>query len=129
MKTFVFCGRKDIETPIVLNDIEIYVEALGNYRKVVSQSEFFTLASLKICEINKDKETIKEAVKQPETKAVVQQQVSRETQKETIETKPIIEHKNFNNEIINSTLTSNLIASSSFTRPASRLAALGKLII
>lgn len=37
--------------------------------------------------------------------------------------------KIFNNEIINSTLTSNLIASSSFTRPASRLAALGKLII
>ena len=39
---------------------------------------------------NKDKETIKEAVKQPETKAVVQQQVSRETQKETVETKSII---------------------------------------
>lgn len=37
--------------------------------------------------------------------------------------------KIINNEIINSTLTSNLIASSSFTRPASRLAALGKLII
>ena len=87
----------------LFNDIEIYVEALGNYRKVVSQSEFFTLASLKICEINKDKETIKETVKQPETKAVVQQQVSRETQKETTEIKPIIEHKNFNNEIINKT--------------------------
>ena len=87
----------------LFNDIEIYVEALGNYRKVVSQSEFFTLASLKICEINKDKETIKEAVKQPETKTVVQQQVSRETQKETTETKPFIEQKNFNNEIINKT--------------------------
>ena len=87
----------------LFNDIEIYVEALGNYRKVVSQSEFFTLASLKICEINKDKETIKEVVKQPETKTVVQQQVSRETQKETTETKPIIEHKNFNNEVINKT--------------------------
>ena len=87
----------------LFNDIEIYVEALGNYRKVVSQSEFFTLASLKICEINKDKETIKEAVKQPEIKAVVQQQVSRETQTEATETKPIIEHKNFNSEIINKT--------------------------
>lgn len=37
--------------------------------------------------------------------------------------------KLINSEIINSTLTSNLISYSSFTKPASRLAALGKLII
>lgn len=69
----------------LFNDIEIYVEALGNYRKVVSQSEFFTLASLKICEINKDKEILKKH----ETKQI-NQQVSRETQKETIEIQPVI---------------------------------------
>lgn len=37
--------------------------------------------------------------------------------------------KVINTEIINFTLTSNLIVYSSFTKPASRLAALGKLII
>lgn len=79
----------------LFNDIEIYVEALGNYRKVVSQSEFFTLASLKICEINKDIET----TKKQETKQI-NQQVSRETQKEVIEIQPVITKQETTNEFV-----------------------------
>lgn len=79
----------------LFNDIEIYVEALGNYRKVVSQSEFFTLASLKICEINKDIET----TKKQETKQI-NQQVSRETQKEMIEIQPVITKQETTNEFV-----------------------------
>lgn len=45
----------NLSVTTLFQDIEIYVDALSNYRKVVSQGEFFTLASLKICEINKDK--------------------------------------------------------------------------
>ena len=75
-------GNLSIKT--LFEDIEIYVEALGNYRKVISQSEFFTLASLKICEINKTKTSLIETPKNIEIKPVVQQ-VARETLKENVE--------------------------------------------
>ena len=75
-------GNLSIKT--LFEDIEIYVEALGNYRKVISQSEFFTLASLKICEINKTKTSLIETPKNIEIKPVVQQ-VARETPKENVE--------------------------------------------
>ena len=79
-------GNLSIKT--LFEDIEIYVEALGNYRKVISQSEFFTLASLKICEINKNKTSATSDVKPLENQPVIKQ-VARENNKTNVE-EPVI---------------------------------------